>query len=132
MIAKNQESKSDNTSIDLQNARGEYYRDNTEQIKPGPEPAARRRGRPKAEPKWSRIIDIDAGGHFDLEGHEIEKDMKDLEDNPLPAQRPTFVSWAPAFEPSAYWQQSTLHALDENVISKRNLKFMAKAVSQKR
>jgi hypothetical protein len=39
------------------------------------------------------------------------------------------VEWAPLFEPESYWNESSLHDLQSNIISKRNLKYLGKRVT---
>ena len=39
------------------------------------------------------------------------------------------AEWLPLFEPDSYWKESSLHDLQSNIISKRNLKYLGKRVT---
>ena len=83
--------------------------------------STRRRGRPRLEPLWSRIIDLDNIGDEDPEVYNINDDIQEMtsvDNERLPRDR---KSWIPLFQPKDFWRENDLVDLESNTFEKAAL-----------
>ena len=92
-----------------------------------PQPA-KKRGRKKILPRWSRIIDLENDEPPTGEGFDLAEDFEALDDGFVSVPKKGKAPWKPLFHSKTFWDEHPEHGLDENIIRKRTLRCHARNI----